>query len=79
MEILPHLYLGNFSHASQLEVLQRLGITSLMNVSKNCKNCFEDMFEYMMVPVDDNDSADLSSWFDSTIAFIGKYVMDFIL
>lgn len=70
VEILPHLYLGNFSHASQLEVLQRLGITSLMNVSKNCKNCFEDLFEYMTVPVDDNDSADLSSWFDSTIAFI---------
>ena len=79
VEILPHLYLGNFSHASQLEVLQRLGITSLMNVSKNCKNCFEDLFEYMTVPVDDNDSADLSSWFDSTIAFIGKYAMNFIL
>lgn len=70
VEILPHLYLGNFSHASQLEVLQRLGITALMNVSNNCQNCFENLFEYMSVPVDDNDTADLSSWFDSTIAFI---------
>lgn len=70
VEILPHLYLGNFQHASQLDILQRLGITSLMNVSKSCKNCFEDMYEYMTIPVDDNDSADLSSWFDSAIAFI---------
>ena len=50
-----------------------------MNVSKSCKNCFEDLFEYMTVPVDDNDSADLSAWFDSTIAFIGKFVIVVIL
>lgn len=33
----------------------------------------------MTVPVDDNDSADLSAWFDSTIAFIGKFVILVIL
>ena len=48
-------------------------LSEIVLSGKSCKNCFEDLFEYMTVPVDDNDSADLSSWFDSTIAFIGRY------
>ncbi|KAK3094341.1 hypothetical protein FSP39_000537 [Pinctada imbricata] len=70
VEILPYLYLGNSQDASQLEVLHRLGITSLMNVSTNCKNHFEENFSYMNIPVDDNDSADLAVWFPQTISFI---------
>ena len=71
MEILPYLYLGNSQDASDLEVLHRLGITSLMNVSTKCKNHFEENFNYMNIPVDDNDSADLAAWFPQTISFIG--------
>ncbi|KAJ8317695.1 hypothetical protein KUTeg_005599 [Tegillarca granosa] len=70
VEILPYLYLGNFQHASQLELLQRLGITALMNVSTNCKNHFEEHLQYMNIEVNDTDSADLSSWFPQAISFI---------
>ena len=44
-----------------------------MNVSTKCKNHFEENFNYMNIPVDDNDSADLAAWFPQTISFIGIY------
>lgn len=70
VEILPFMYLGNFKDASNLELLHRLGITSLMNVSTKCKNLFEDQFSYMNIPVDDNPNADLAAWFPESNAFI---------
>uniref|UniRef100_K1QNW8 Dual specificity protein phosphatase 4 n=1 Tax=Magallana gigas TaxID=29159 RepID=K1QNW8_MAGGI len=70
VEILPFMYLGNFQDASNLELLHRLGITSLMNVSTKCKNLFEDQFSYMNIPVDDNPNADLAAWFPESNAFI---------
>ncbi|XP_062606791.1 dual specificity protein phosphatase 4-like [Saccostrea cucullata] len=70
VEILPFLYLGNFQDASNLELLHRLGITSLMNVSTKCKNLFEQDFNYMNIPVDDNPNADLAAWFPQSNAFI---------
>ncbi|XP_048745608.2 dual specificity protein phosphatase 4-like [Ostrea edulis] len=70
VEILPFLYLGNFQDASNLELLHRLGITSLMNVSTKCKNLFEQDFSYMNVPVDDNPNADLAVWFPQSNTFI---------
>jgi len=71
VEILPHLYLGNSQHASQLELLQRLGITALMNVSTSCKNYFVDSFIYMTIAVEDNDKSDLIEHFQKSNSFIG--------
>lgn len=70
VEILPYLYLGNSQHASQLELLERLGITSLINVSTSCGNHFEEKFTYMNIPIDDNDTADVAAWFTKSITFI---------
>ncbi|XP_005091785.1 dual specificity protein phosphatase 1 [Aplysia californica] len=69
-EILPHLYLGDVSHSGQHEVLQRLGITALLNVSTSCENHFETQYRYMNVPINDNLHADLLSWFPRLIQFI---------
>ena len=54
VEILKHLYLGSEIHASQREVLERLGITSIVNVSRNIPNFFENTFHYKSIPVDDH-------------------------
>ncbi|XP_021348607.1 dual specificity protein phosphatase 1-like [Mizuhopecten yessoensis] len=70
VEILPYLFLGNSQHASQFELLERLGITSLINVSTSCRNHFEEKFTYMNIPLDDNDTADLAAWFTRSITFI---------
>lgn len=73
MEILPFLYLGSAYHASRKDMLDMLGITALINVSANCPNHFEDSFLYKSIPVEDNHKADISSWFNEAIEFIGEY------
>lgn len=73
VEILPYLYLGSEHHASQKEVLRHLGITAVMNVSRTIPCYFEDTFTYKTIPVDDTYSADIGSWFEEAVAFIGKY------
>lgn len=72
MEILPFLYLGSAYHASRKDMLDMLGITALINVSANCPNHFEGSFLYKSIPVEDNHKADISSWFNEAIEFIGE-------
>lgn len=72
MEILPFLYLGSAYHASRKDMLDMLGITALINVSANCPNHFEESYLYKSIPVEDNHKADISSWFNEAIEFIGK-------
>lgn len=74
VEILPHLYLGSEIHASQKELLQRLGITAIVNVSRNIPNFFEETFHYKSIPVDDTYTADIGRWFEEAAAFIGKKI-----
>lgn len=75
MEILPFLYLGSAYHASRKDMLDMLGITALINVSANCPNHFEDSFLYKSIPVEDNHKADISSWFNEAIEFIGEFFL----
>lgn len=70
VEILPYLYLGSEYHASCKETLQRLGITSLLNVSQSCPNHFEDSFIYKSIPVEDSGNEEISIWFNEAIDFI---------
>ncbi|XP_078095416.1 dual specificity protein phosphatase 1-A-like [Mustelus asterias] len=70
VEILPFLYLGSAYHSSRKETLQSLGITALLNVSSNCPNYFEGVFEYKCIPVEDSHMADISAWFCQAIDFI---------
>lgn len=74
MEILPFLYLGSAYHASRKDMLDMLGITALINVSANCPNHFEGSFVYKSIPVEDNHKADISSWFNEAIEFIGEHL-----
>lgn len=73
MEILSFLYLGSAYHASRKDMLDALGITALINVSANCPNHFEGHYQYKSIPVEDNHKADISSWFNEAIDFIGKW------
>lgn len=70
VEILKHLFLGSEIHASRKEVLERLGITSIVNVSSNIPNYFENTFDYKSIPVDDTFNADIGKWFEEAARFI---------
>ena len=72
VEILPHLLLGSELHASQLEMLKRIGVTALLNVSHSCPNHFEKDFVYKCIPVQDSSFEDISVYFDDAIQFIGE-------
>ncbi|XP_012693217.2 dual specificity protein phosphatase 4 [Clupea harengus] len=70
VEILPFLYLGSAYHASKKDMLDGMGISALLNVSSNCPNHFEGMYQYKCIPVEDNHKEDISSWFMEAIEFI---------
>ncbi|KAK3705267.1 hypothetical protein QZH41_000071 [Actinostola sp. cb2023] len=70
VDILPYLYLGSEVHASRSDVLQRLGITSIINVSRNIPNSFQGDFEYKNIPIDDTYNADIECWFEEAVQFI---------
>lgn len=53
-------------------MLDMMGITALINVSSNCPNHFEDHYQYKSIPVEDNHKANISSWFNEAIEFIGE-------
>jgi len=72
VEILPHLLLGSESHASQLDMLKRIGVTALLNVSHSCPNHFEKDFLYKCIPVQDSNVEDISVYFDDAIQFIDQ-------
>lgn len=72
VDILPYLYLGNEVHASRKDILQRLGITAIINVSSNIPNSFEDDFLYKNIPIEDTYNADIECWFEDAVQFIGN-------
>lgn len=69
-EIVPLLYLGNERDSSDLTLLQRLGVSKVLNVSRDCENHFPDMFEYLNLPVEDRVYADISQHFSKALQFI---------
>ncbi|KAK7089864.1 hypothetical protein V1264_024922 [Littorina saxatilis] len=72
VEILPHLYLGSVTHSSNRELLHRLGVTALANVSTSCPNHFRAHFRYLHIPVNDTVNEDLSRWFHTAHSFIDE-------
>lgn len=70
VSILPYIYLGSAYHASQQELLDKLGITAILNVSKTCPSAFTNNYEYMNIAIDDNARENISSHFDDAINFI---------
>ncbi|KAG7481538.1 hypothetical protein MATL_G00067620 [Megalops atlanticus] len=70
VEILPFLFLGSAYHASKKDMLDAMGISALLNVSSNCPNHFEGIYQYKCIPVEDNHKEDISSWFIEAIEYI---------
>ncbi|KAL5248987.1 hypothetical protein ACHWQZ_G018000 [Mnemiopsis leidyi] len=69
-EIIPFLYLGNERDSADLTLLRKLGVSKVLNVSRNCVNHFPEYFEYLNVPVEDRVYADISQHFNKALQFI---------
>lgn len=73
VEILTYVYLGSAFHAANQRTLDRLKITALLNVSRNCPNLSElGNLHYKCIPVEDSGNADISSWFHEAIEYIDQ-------
>lgn len=73
VEIVPGLFLGNSTNAADRQLLRRLNISYVLNVTPDLPNVFEDDtdFHYLQLPIYDHWSQDLLEYFPNAIAFIG--------
>lgn len=77
--IIENLYLGDRSSAKNLAALQSLGITYVVNCTESrseggVHNFFEGKshIEYLRLPVQDTDLADIAQYFEPSAEFIDK-------
>ena len=70
------LYLGNQNASQNIATLNRLGITHILNVTKNVDCTFNRRFKYLRIDIDDGDPR-LSQYFDRAFDYIeqGKNVL----
>jgi protein-tyrosine phosphatase len=62
--LLPYLVLGGQESSADMSTLELLGITHILNVSKDCKCWFDDgKISYCRVPIEDEPAADASVFF----------------
>jgi hypothetical protein len=70
-EITPYMLLGSFMCARNRPLLDSLGITHVVNVTKDCPNCFEDAgVRYLRIPIEDVLKADLTPWVQRFLTFV---------
>jgi len=70
-KVLDNLYIGDKRTAKDKDLLQSLGITYVVNVTKDIRNYFElPPFKYLKCPCDDTDVASLQMYFDKAVDFI---------
>ena len=71
-ELLPHLFIGDEQHSCNKELLDKIGITAILNVSNSCQSLFTSQYVYKVIPVQDKNNENILVWFAEAIQFIGK-------
>ena len=71
-EILPWLILGRREVSSNMQLLLKLGITHILNMTNDLPNLFTAHFVYEKIPIRDNLDADVGRHFDTIINFIDR-------
>jgi hypothetical protein len=73
-KILSYLYLGSEEDATCKLTMETLGITSVLNVSVNCKKpAFIKDQNFLRIPVNDGPADKILPFFDIAFRFIGKW------
>ncbi|XP_051823793.1 dual specificity protein phosphatase 9 [Antechinus flavipes] len=76
VQILPNLYLGSAQDSANMDMLAKLGIRYILNVTPNLPNLFEKDgdIHYKQIPISDHWSQNLSQFFPEAIDFIDEAV-----
>jgi hypothetical protein len=64
------LYLGDKHHAKDKELLEKLGITHILNVTTQVENFFPENFDYKKIEINDTTSTEVSDIFNEMHEFI---------
>ena len=74
--VLPYLYLGNAKDAADLSLLQRLGITRVLNVTSQIPGYHEQSgITYKQLPANDSGHQNLKQYFEQAFEFIGELAL----
>ena len=76
-ELLPHLFIGDEQHSSNQDILDKIGITAILNVSSTCQSLFTSKYVYKVIPVQDKNNENILVWFAEAIQFIGNFFFFF--
>lgn len=71
-EIIPGLFIGNKSHASSKEWLDKNKITHIVNTANELPNYFPSDYKYMRLFLYDNWQQSISQHFNNTAEYIDK-------
>ena len=71
-KMVDNIYLGNAYNASNFNQLDEFNITTIINVTNEIPNYFEELeeFSYLKIPIDDTNSNTLLSFFDKINEYI---------
>ncbi|PRP81021.1 hypothetical protein PROFUN_11173 [Planoprotostelium fungivorum] len=64
------LYLGSYENATNLEQLNLLHITHVLNMGDELENKYPDMFNYLKCGLDDTSANNIAQFFEKCIEFI---------
>ena len=64
-EIIPRIYLGNAYNARDYYTLKEKNVKLIINCTKEFPNNFQNDFEYMNVPIFDENNVNISDYFDT--------------
>jgi len=71
-QILDYLYIGSVDNAKNRQLLDKLQIKCVLNVSAQCENYFPTDFEYHHCKIEDSWFFDITPFIAECVAFIDK-------
>ena len=70
--VYPNIYIGNYSTSTNYELLKTLGITHIISAIPSFNPPFEDKFNYLHIEAYDDESQDISQYFEISNEFIDE-------
>ena len=70
--VYPNIYIGNYSTSTNLKLLKDLGITHIVSVIPSFNPPFLDKFKYLHIQAYDDESQDITQYFELSNEFISK-------
>ena len=74
--VYPNIYIGNYSTSTNLELLKNVGITHIISVIPTFNPPFSDKFKYLHIQAYDDQTQDLSQYFQNCNAFISDVLSE---